>query len=147
MAKKIPSWKTPPADRQKQPKGLDKAANFDEANFKWRTNWIDLDGPWGFQHADHDCTWKQLIPRLHQYEDRTWGEIFGGKSTSDHPMPVHRTERLAQQRLKDIGKSDFDTLYQINIRGKIRLWGIRDRGIFYVMWYDPNHTVYIQVKK
>ena len=59
-------------------------------------------------------------------------------------MPVDKIETLAADRLLEIGRDEFDTLFQINVRGGIRLWGIRDRAIFYLMWYDPDHTVYIQ---
>ncbi len=105
---------------------------------------VDHEGPWGLRLADHDCTWGQIIPKLHELESQTWGELYGQKNGSTHPMPVTKIEKEAQQRLQEIGQDQWDTLFQINVRGGIRLWGIRDRAIFHLLWYDPSHTVYVQ---
>lgn len=59
-------------------------------------------------------------------------------------MPVAKIELGAQQRLQEIEQEQWDSLFQINVRGGIRLWGIRDRAIFHLLWYDPHHTVYVQ---
>jgi len=73
-----------------------------------------------------------------------WGELYGRRDSSNHPMPIEKIERGAQKRLQELGRQQFDSLFQINVRGKIRIWGIRDRAFFYLLWYDPNHTVYVQ---
>jgi hypothetical protein len=103
-----------------------------------------MDGDWGFSDVGCSIIWKQIIPFLHQIETRTWGELYGGRDTSNHPMPVEKIEDEAKARLSEIGRDEFETLFQLNVRGGIRLWGIRDRQIFYLLWYDPKHTVYIQ---
>lgn len=128
----------------KSPKGGEKADVYNKMNFCWRVDWIDMDGDWGFKKPDCDTIWKQIIPFLHSTETRTWSEIYGARDTSNHPMPVGNVERSARDRLLAIGRGEYETLIQLNVRGGIRLWGIRDRQIFYLLWYDPEHTVYIQ---
>jgi hypothetical protein len=148
MAKpsKKPTWKNTPTHNKKEPKGGDRVESENSRNFCWRTDWIDLDGPWSFRNASCEKIWKEIVPRLHDFETQTWGELYGLKNGSTHPMPVDKIEQDAQDRLRSLGRDEFETLFQLNVRGGIRLWGIRDRQIFYLIWYDPNHSVYIQKK-
>jgi len=140
---KQPKWAKQPA--AKQAKGLEAGEATNNAmRFSWRCNWIDLDGEWGFRAIDCERLWREVVPRLHDLESMTWGEIYGRRDGSTHPMPTANIETSAKVRLTDIGRSDYDSLFQINVRGGIRLWGIRDRAFFYLLWFDPRHTVYIQ---
>lgn len=140
---KSPKWAAQP-DPKKQPRGLEAAENVNQQPFRWRCNWIDLDGEWGFRAVNPEHLWKEVLPRLHDFETMTWAEISGRKDSSNHPMPVSRIEAKAAARLTEIGKQEYDTLFQLNVRGGIRLWGIRDRAYFYLLWFDPSHTVYVQ---
>jgi hypothetical protein len=36
---------------------------------------------------------------------------------------------------------DIDILYQVDISEFGRVFGYRDRMLFYLIWHDPNHTV------
>lgn len=142
--KKQAKWKRDPGPVSKTPRGTDKAEQYNAAKFCWRSDWIDLDGEWGFRGVDCEALWNEVIPRLHDLETMTWGEIYGKRDGSTHPMPAENIETEAQDRLKAIGREQYETLFQINVRGGCRLWGVRDRTIFFLMWYDPNHTVYKQ---
>lgn len=148
MAKgnKNAKYRKNPGPIRKTPKGTEKAEANNDLNFRWRCNWIDLDGNWGFRNVPIETIWKKIIPRLHDLEDSTWGEIAGNKSGSTHSMPVDKIETQAADRLVDIRRDEFDTMFQINVHGGIRLWGIRDRAVFHLIWFDPDHTVYIQKK-
>jgi len=64
-------------------------------------------------------------------------------------MPTEKIERRAQNRLNEIGYGDTGTLYQLDIKGgqrKQRLWGIRQENIFQILWWDPDHTVFVSRK-
>jgi len=140
------AWAHQPSTN-KNPKGLETGeAASNTTKFCWRCNWIDLDGEWGFRDVPCERLWNEIIPRLHEFDSMTWGEITGGRNTSNHPMPVENIEPGAADRLRQIGKQDYDTLVQLNVRGGFRLWGIRDRAYFYLLWFDPDHTVYVQKK-
>jgi hypothetical protein len=80
----------------------------------------------------------------------TWGEIekkFGRSNTQNHEMPVKKICKTAQERLSEIKLDDIDCLYSIRVSAKERLWGIRKDRVLYIIWWDPEHTVYTVSKK
>lgn len=74
----------------------------------------------------------------------TWAEIEGDKN---HFMPVGKVSKDAKQRLREIGLDDRDTLFSFRLSGKQRLWGYREEAVLYILWWDPEHTVYPVAKK
>jgi len=42
--------------------------------------------------------------------------------------------------VKELGMTD-DALYSLRLSGKLRLWGVRDRSVLQLLWYDPEHQV------
>ena len=75
----------------------------------------------------------------------TWNELT--KPRSNHPMPVDKICKEAQRRLEQIHLDDYETLYQLQIEGIERLWGIRDENVLNILWWDPEHKVYPVEKK
>ncbi len=146
-AEKRPTWAQAPGATDKKPRGLGKADEVQSSNFAWRTKSIDYDGEWGLRTADSRTLLSKIIPRLHEYESMTWGEITGARNTSNHPMPIDKISAAALRRLADIGRDDIETLIQLNIQGKERVWGTRQGLIFHMLWWDPDHTVYRVTKK
>lgn len=58
-----------------------------------------------------------------------------------HPIPFNKIAREAQKRLKEKELDDLEMLYSIRLSGKERIWGKRENEAFYIIWWDPNHTV------
>ena len=106
---------------------------------------------WHFRIMDDSGKWscdletvRKILPRLHEYETKRWFEVV--KHKRNHPMPVENIEPAAQRRLSKLGFGDTGTLYQLQIAGgggKQRLWGLRQENVFQIIWWDPNHTIYI----
>lgn len=67
-----------------------------------------------------------------------WSEI---KSHQSHTVTVSTISNEAQKRLRDIQQDDIDELFSLRLSGTERIWGIRDGRVFYVLWWDPEHTV------
>lgn len=110
--------------------------------FKWRMSepYIDYDHEeWGWGQVEIRQFFQYLLPRLQDYETMTWNEIT--QRTSCHPIGVSRICSAAKRRLQEI-HPDIDTLHQIDMRQPCRLWGYRDRQTLYIIWHDPNHSVY-----
>lgn len=131
----------------KIPRALEEPSQLGSKLFKWRVNskYIDFDHQeWGWGHLTCKYFFQTLIERLHEYESMPWDEI--ARRDSCHPMPVQNIEPAAQDRLREMFNNEIDTLYQVDTTKRCRLWGYRDRTIFYLIWHDPNHTVY-RVKK
>lgn len=74
----------------------------------------------------------------------TWSGVMGNGS---HPVPLDNLTTEAVRRLEEIGQADVDELFSLRLSGKERIWGIRDRHILKVLWWDPDHLVCPSIKK
>lgn len=124
---KAPRWAYDPAlDWRKQPV-LWSFAIFDD--YDWRD-------------ADRNADWCVLVESLTQLkacEGRTWAEIESNR-WRDHPVEVSALIADARKRLADVFP-DADELWRLRLSGTMRVWGIRERRIFRVLWWDPHHVV------
>lgn len=105
---------------------------------------------WHFQCMDGGGKWpcnieliQKIENRLHEYENLRWNEVL--KPKHNHPMPITKIIKKAQNRLSDLGYDDAPKLYQLQIKNggdTQRLWGMRKENIFQILWWDPLHEVY-----
>ncbi len=114
--------------------------SFDFKNEKpaWQINSIDLGGEWGWNKVLKRDILKEIYPKLKSFETMTWHEIEGRKH---HSVPISNICHEAQQRLNEIENSDIEDLFSFRLTGEKRLWGILDRNILKILWWDPEHTV------
>jgi len=134
-------FSTPPL-QTKSPRIAESVDDLTTLNFKWRMDevYIDYDHEeWGWEQVGIRQFFQCLLPRLQEYETMTWNEIV--QRPSCHPMEVSKVCRAAKRRLQEI-HPEIDTLHQIDMQQPCRLWGYRDRQILYIIWHDPNHSVY-----
>jgi hypothetical protein len=118
-------------------------ANSEQEKLSWQVSLVDYEGDWGWQSIDAN-TLKFIIDKLAQFETMKWAEVL---STGSHPLQVKHLCAAAQQRLQELHVEDEDELFSLRLSAKQRLWGIRDRHLYKILWYDPNHTVYPVEKK
>lgn len=120
----------------------------------------DLDGftapiGWNFSMMDQspDCPWRCTYKRLSKYRDRLLS--FEGKSFQDiekeagssHSWPdTSKLNKKFQEHLAR-KKIDSEALWQLELDGKARLFGVRVLNVFKVIWLDENHSVYPVKKK
>lgn len=114
--------------------------HFEDARPVWRFSLMDVGGPWSCARLDAE-TFQRIIEKLKSYEAQSWKELQANRNNHCGAMPVAVLCSEAQNRLDEI-RQHHDELFKLNLGGAARLWGIRDRGIFYVLWWDPDHTVY-----
>jgi hypothetical protein len=112
--------------------------------FCWRVSEIDWQGPWGWSKVTCEQLLGEIIPRLHEFEGMTWGQVVG---TGSHFVDVTAMVDEAQRRLTEIGKDEQAQLFSVRIAGKKRVWGIRDIAILRVLWWDPEHEVCPSLKR
>lgn len=138
---------SPKARRRYNPTSSNKPRVFEDVdalegkNFTWaiHKNYIDIrHDEWGWDNIKFREFVKIIVRRLNDLETMAWQEIT--KRTSCHPMPVQNICSKAQSRINELFK-DIDTLHQIDVSEFGRVWGFRDRSMFYLIWYDPDHTV------
>lgn len=94
----------------------------------------------GTAKLDATDVWGDIFEKLVSYESRTWAEILSNP-TRDHPIAVGKLCKEARQRLMDLKLDDVEALFRFRFTGLQRLWGIRDRNVFQVLWWDPEHKV------
>lgn len=105
----------------------------------WQISACEWEGPFGCHVIDAETATK-IRRFLVNFESMTWADIR--RSGNNHSMPVERLPSPSRRRLEERGLDDIDVLYSLRLTGKERLWGIRDRHIFRILWWDPDHLVY-----
>ena len=106
----------------------------------WIINTLDVDGPWGWRHLIQSHIWEALHDKLSNFEKMTWSEIEKNRKYN-HSVEVWNLSTEAQNRLRQIKNDNIGELFRFRLNGKQRLWGIRDRAVFKILWWDPEHEV------
>jgi len=142
MVKKVRASSKPPP--QMRPRAIEDVSHIGRQFFRWRVSnkYVDYGhADWGWGKLSCRDFFQILIDRLHDFEQTSWEDLERRRSC--HPMPVENIEASAQQRLNEVCGDEIDSLYQVDISPKCRLWGYRDRTILFLIWHDPKHTVYL----
>lgn len=77
----------------------------------------------------------------------TWNEIFTQSKTQNHSVNINILSKESIDHLKKMKINDIDQLWSLRLTGIQRIWGILDRGVFTLLWWDPNHQVCPSHKK
>jgi hypothetical protein len=145
LSKKKPKIKIHP-DTSKNPKmdPQNRPESIMDKKPVWRLGMLDIDGEWGWGNVESRDLILQIHSTLKGFETMTWAEIENKKSKKgkyNHLMPVNQICKRARDRLREIELDDFDTLYSLRLSNLERVWGKRDNEAFYLLWWDPEHTV------
>lgn len=95
------------------------------------------------------CTFKRLTRhrgRLLALEGKSFQQIDVEQQHSHNWEDTSKLHPEFQQLLTN-KKIESGALWQLDLGGKARLFGIRDRNIFKVVWLDEDHTIYKTSKK
>jgi hypothetical protein len=121
----------------------------DGSHPSWRLSLLDLEhaGSWSWNVTATDL--QQIATFLSEMERLTWTEIRAqmtssksGSHRKHHAIPVESLCTEAQRRLATLRLDDCDELFRFRLSNMQRLWGIVHDGVFYAIWWDPNHRVY-----
>ena len=119
--------------RQYEPSGTDHEPPV------WKVNLLDREGEWTWLHIKAEKLKEVVLEKLKNFESMTWHSLQ--KSKQSHQVEINRLCSAAQKRLAIIGQADTDNLFSLRLSGKERIWGIRDRNILKIIWWDPKHQV------
>lgn len=119
--------------------GVDPEA-LDDRVVAWRLGWLDLHGTWGWSNLDAGHR-PALLEQLVAFEAETLHELK--RTRRAKIIPVEQISGEAQDRLVEIERDDTDSLWELRIPTTEgwRAWGIAVGAIFYLLWWDPDHTV------
>jgi len=58
-------------------------------------------------------------------------------------------EGSCTKRLVELSRDDLERLFSFHLGGKERVWcaDYRGEGVMFILWWDPDHTVYAVKKK
>jgi len=128
-----------PAPRKKAVRFTEDPGNTNKRQPVWVFSVLDENGPWGKVKLSGDSVWNDILPKIRSYESMTWGQIEQNKKYN-HSVGIDALCPTARKRIDHL-KLDVDELFRFRLSGKQRLWGIRDRERFKILWWDPDHEI------
>lgn len=140
--KKIPAQVAPTSKEKRPFKGAPTAED-SSGKLSWRFSLVDLEGPYGWASATSDHL-QDAHAKLAAFEESSWQQLAGRKH---HRIDVAALCATARRRLEEIEHDEVDSLYTLHLNGLQRVWGIVWDDVYYLLWWDPNHTVYPVEKK
>jgi hypothetical protein len=129
-------------------KSISSAAHFNSTDKEtplWSFEKIDRDGAFCFRKDTVDAA--LVVEKLIDIGSLSWASI--GRVTHDDGQSKHH--ELAFHGISDAGKErirvkrmeqDIDAIFSFALTNKVRLIGMREGRVFYVIWYDPEHQFY-----
>ena len=104
---------------------------------------FDIEGPWG-SCVFTECDWREVAEKLESFQSMKWDEILRATGSvrsgnNNHHIELDKLSSVARDRLNHLKYDDIDTVFSFHLRGKIRVYGIRDRRHCRVLWIDPWH--------
>lgn len=143
---------TVPKSRSKQISNADVGGSTTNDRFVWDTSILDHE-----VSGDDSCDWtwdispeqlKDFLTFMAECSKRTWGEIesdrTGGKNRhkKHHLHEVASLPACARDRLVGHLDESYTTLFRLRFGGTQRVWGVRERAMFRLLWLDLDHKVY-----
>lgn len=102
--------------------------------------------PFGWHQVDAE-TIENIRQRLSCFESMTWNEILNKGRSENHQIKIDSICKAARDRLVERKLNDIDEVCSLRIGAKPRVFGILDRGILRLLWYDPDHQICPSPKK
>ncbi|MEK6277011.1 MAG: hypothetical protein AABM29_03245 [Actinomycetota bacterium] len=103
----------------------------------WGFYFVDLGGKWSWRDLDPEHA-EELHRELSALEGKTLHEL--GRQKKVKEIPVAHMRLAARQRLKQTGREEADTLYELRLPHKWRVWGLVEQAVFYLLWWDEFET-------
>lgn len=149
MAKKRPQKQKNPAvaveiSTVKRPAAV---ASVQDRHLTWRFSLMDMTGPWPCGALSAQIALK-VRQQLASYEKKTWEESQGsGSAGTLKKISIGELPTPAKQRLERLKLDDFGDVWELRLGGKPRVWGLRHDDVCYLLWWDPDHSVFPAAKR
>jgi hypothetical protein len=113
----------------------------------WRLSMLEMVNPFGWHKIESVEKLREILGKLCELEALNWNEILVIRKKQNHEVDVGDLCKVARDRLIEIELDDIESLVSLHLSGAERVWGIREKSILKLLWWDPNHQVYPYVKK
>lgn len=142
--KKVPKQDLSPY-RPRVPREAPNKIDIANSHFEWRVGSVDFDGAWGWATVGIRDFFRDILPKLHDFESMTWAQIEGPKKS--HFIRTDKLCKAARDRLVELELDDVGELFSLRITGRKRIWGMRTGKRLNLLWWDPEHQVCPSPKK
>lgn len=128
-------------------------SQFDGSRFDVTVSWCiskaDRDGEWSWGEMRDwgKVEWDSDIqPKMDAFASLSWGEIDRQTSESGHKM--HHGHEIgdlageAQDRWREIGLEEFDSVFRFRVGATKRVWGHIVQAHFHMVWWERAHKIY-----
>lgn len=112
-----------------------------ETHISWRFSKMDMTGEWSWKKLDR-ATLEAVRLKLSEYEKKTWAESYSKKGAGVKQVQTAGIVPAAEERLRRLQLDDAPGLWEFRLTGTQRVWGVRIGEVCYLIWWDPNHTVW-----
>lgn len=112
----------------------------------WKVSKVERGGPFGWHHISREQA-ETIRSKLSSFESMTWFDILIDSKKFHHIVATEKLSKEAQKRLIEIELDDQDELVSLRLGGTERVWGLREKNAFLLLWWDPEHKVYPSPKK
>lgn len=130
----------------REPRKTSDPISYYDINPSWRISRIELVDPYGWHTLDINLIASIKI-KLSCFETMTWREILMDAKKQNHFVSISDLSSQAQAHLKNTGQDDIDQLVSLRLTGTQRVWGIWEKGVLNLLWWDPYHQVCSSKKK
>jgi hypothetical protein len=104
----------------------------------WSFSILDIGDRWCWGRMD-STTLVEVLTKLKGFEAMDWREI---KETGSHSVKVANLSKDARNRLAVLHLDDYDDIYSLRFTGKKRIYGLKDKDILRILWWDSEHEIY-----
>ena len=115
----------------------------DEGYPSFSLRYVDKNGSWSWNGVSSQDK-ARILDFMGDMCVLSWAEIAqqrDNRGKKHHYQEAQSIATSAQGRLTGL-EDEVDYLFRFRLGSRERLWGIRKYGVFYVLWWDPEHTVY-----
>ncbi len=112
----------------------------------WKVSKAEYEGPFGWHRLGREKV-EAIHLKLASFESMTWFNILINSKKFNHTVPTEKLAKEAQARLVELELDDRDELVSLRVSGAERIWGLREKNAFVLLWWDPKHEVYPSPKK
>lgn len=117
-------------------------------HFKWSFNKCLWDSDrWQGIISDVPLFVEIVINKLKDFETMTWAEIeraSGGKreghGNNSHFIDIVDLSKVYRHLIKQTHSDEYDKVFSLRLTGKGRLFGVVEGAVFFVLWYDNDHS-------
>ena len=100
-------------------------------------------GRWSWKRLDGN-TLLLIQDKLKHFESMRWSDI---ERSGSHNIEVEDIHTDAFDQLVEFKLDDTEEVFSLRLSGKQRVWGIRDRNLLRLLWWDPLHEICPSPKK